>query len=71
VRWLGWLSQFRVAVVRSVKLVAEGGDSSGIQWKDPSLKATTKRRLVKTEKIVLLCAAVNLIFLVCDSVRLS
>jgi hypothetical protein len=33
VGWRGWLSQLRVAVVRSEKLVAEVGDSSGTQRK--------------------------------------
>jgi hypothetical protein len=42
--------------VRSEKLVAEVGDSSGTQWKGkrPPLEAATKQRLVKTEKT--LCA---------------
>jgi hypothetical protein len=29
-----WLSQFRVAIVRSEKLVAEAGDSSGTKRKE-------------------------------------
>jgi hypothetical protein len=41
----------RVAVMKSEKLVAEVGESSGTEKKGerPSLKAATKQRLVKTE----------------------
>jgi hypothetical protein len=40
--------KFRVAVVRSEKLVAEAGESS--EGEPPPLEADTKQRLVKTEK---------------------
>jgi hypothetical protein len=48
----GYSSQLRVAVVRSEKLIAEAGDSSGTQRKVecPSLEAATKQWLVRTEK---------------------
>jgi hypothetical protein len=54
-RWpgrLSWLSQLRVTVVRSEKLVAEARDSSGNleQGKYPPLEATTKQWLLKTKK---------------------
>jgi hypothetical protein len=42
------MSGLRAAVVISEKLVDEAGDSSGSQ--SPLLEATTKQRLVKTEK---------------------
>jgi hypothetical protein len=56
------LSQLRVAVMKSEKMLAEAGGGFGDTKEEerPPLKVTTKQRLVKTEKSLVCCSQCDL-----------
>jgi hypothetical protein len=64
-------SSVRVIIVRRKKLVAEAGDSSGTQRKDTSVVGSHYQTTASEDLEDFMCAIVTVIFVVCNSVRLS